>query len=256
MEMWLEIKAEGESETKDEAAAILIGRGSPGVLEGDSSLTAFLPASFEGIKSIRKELKSIGWSFTSSPYIDKTDWAEKWKRYIKPVRAAVFFVKPTFSKARKRRGEILINIDPGMAFGTGGHPTTRMCLKGLSYLIKNRKIDAENLLDVGTGSGIIAIGAKKLGLRDVIGIDTDPVALKVARGNLKLNGVKVRLSGKPLSVVKGDFAIVVANIQADTLLSLSSALAGKVRPGGFLLLSGILKEEAGEIKSAYCNAGL
>src|SRR3989304_9208830 len=102
MKPWLEIKAKGRPETKDEASFIPKNAGSPGVLETDSLLTAYLPASFEGIKSLRKKLKITGWKFVISPYREE-NWAEKWKRYIRPIRAGGFFVKPAFLKAMKRK---------------------------------------------------------------------------------------------------------------------------------------------------------
>ncbi|MBI5598276.1 MAG: 50S ribosomal protein L11 methyltransferase [Deltaproteobacteria bacterium] len=261
---WLEIRAEGGRETKDLAAFTLIDAGSPAVVENDdpradhnpaAALTAYLPAIFpHETGPLKKRLGKIGWSFTLSTYTD-TDWAEKWKRHIRPVRAARFLVKPTWSRVKKRPGEISIEIDPGMAFGTGSHATTRMCLKAVYNLVKGKSGKA-GLLDVGTGSGILAIAAKKLGVKDVVGIDNDPIALRVAGGNFRHNGVKVRLSRKPLSGIKGLFSIVVANIQSNALISLLPDLIKKVRPNGFLVLSGILAEEADGVKGAFLKSGL
>jgi len=249
---WLEIRAEGGQETKDLASFILIEAGSPAVVEkGGSKLLAFLPVTVD-IRALRKKLEKTGWKFVISPYREE-NWAEKWKRYIRPVRAGGFLIIPTWSRVKKRKEEVLIQIDPGMAFGTGAHPTTKMSLKAIALLSKNKR--ASTLLDVGTGSGILAIAAKKLGVRNVTGIDNDPIALKVAGKNAFLNNVNVTFSKKPAGKITGVFETVVANIQSNTLLSISSLLTEKVKPGGFLVLSGILKEEISLIREAYIESG-
>ncbi|MBI5344722.1 MAG: 50S ribosomal protein L11 methyltransferase [Deltaproteobacteria bacterium] len=226
---WIEIKATGRSGAKDEAASILIKAGSPGVVEevkgplvntlvshsawgtdvfpedADDTVSATLIAyirplpqigsiggSIRGLKDIEKDLDAIGWSFTSSAYRDR-DWSQAWKAGIKPVsvgfRGGRVVVRPPWRKIDKRPGDIVINIDPGMAFGTGGHQTTKMCIRAIASLLTSPEFPpgSSSLLDVGAGSGVLAIAAKKLRTKKVMGIDIDPEALKAARKNARLN---------------------------------------------------------------------
>jgi len=271
---WLELKARGRPETKDLAAALLIEKGSPGGLEGvdesgkafvtgfiaDSCVVARAPRGTTVLASLRQSLKAIGWCFDVSAYKD-TDWEVEWKKYLKPVRAGVFFVKPTWKSVKKKKGLIVIDIDPGMAFGSGSHDTTKTCLKAISLVFRGPKSWFKNpvnetFLDVGAGSGILAIAAKKLGVKKVVAIDNDPIAIKVASGNAGLNKVKISVSRDSVSRVKGRFSVVVANIQSNTLLRLKKDIEAKVAPKGVLVLSGILASEVGEVKAAYEKTGL
>ena len=263
---WLELKARGRPETKDLAAALLIEKGSPGVLEGvdesgGSLVTGFIAAfRSEVLASLRQSLKAIGWRFDVSAYKD-TDWEVEWKKYLKPVRAGVFFVKPTWKSVKKKKGLIVIDIDPGMAFGSGSHDTTKTCLKAISLVFRGPKSWFKNpvnetFLDVGAGSGILAIAAKKLGVKKAVAIDNDPIAIKVASGNAELNKVKISVSRASVSRVKGRFSVVIANIQSNTLLRLKKNLFAKVAPKGVLVLSGILAAEADCVEAAYEKTGL
>ena len=263
---WLEIKARGRVETKDMAAALLIEKGSNGVLEGvvergKAFLTGFIVSSrSEVLAPLKQSLKAIGWGFEVSSYKD-TDWEIEWKKHLKPIRAGIFLVKPTWKRVKKKKGLIVIDIDPGMAFGSGSHDTTRTCLKAVSLVFRGRESCFKNpaketLLDVGTGSGVLAIAAKKLGVKKVVAIDNDPIAIKVASGNAGLNKVKISVSRDSVSRVKGRFSVVVANIQSNTLLRLKKDIEAKVAPKGVLVLSGILASEVGEVKAAYEKTGL
>jgi ribosomal protein L11 methyltransferase len=145
-------------------------------------------------------------------------------------------------------------LDPGMAFGTGSHPTTSLCLAALSDLLAARP--GASVLDVGTGSGLLAIAARKLGAGRVAANDNDPVAVEVARENAARNGAAVELTGAPPAAIPGTFDLVVANILANVLVALAPALAAKLAPGGVLLLSGILAPQEEEVRSAHLAAGL
>ncbi len=267
---WIEVRAQGPYGTRDEAIRLLIDAGSPGVLEdepagpsetaGCSGLTAYLlSVPQDGPRALRERLRRLGWSVSFLPYTE-VNWQERWKRFLRPVRSGGFLVRPVWSRAKGRKGEVVIEIDPGMAFGTGSHPSTRLCLRGISLLLRGGNAPLERagctLLDVGTGSGILAIAAMKLGIRKAMGIDIDPAALSNARKNTRLNNVKVALTKRPLEEIPGLFTLVVANIQSKTLLELRPLLTRKVRPEGFLLLSGILKEEAEEVKRGFAAVGL
>jgi ribosomal protein L11 methyltransferase len=147
-----------------------------------------------------------------------------------------------------------IVLDPGMAFGTGSHPTTALCLGALDRELSRRPGAA--VLDVGTGSGLLAIAAARLGARRVAGTENDAAALEVARENAARNGVSVELSLSPPASVTGRFDVVVANILANTLVELAPEVASKVAPGGALYLSGLLAGQEEQVREAYAACGL
>lgn len=289
---WLEIRATGKGKSKDKAVALLVEAGSPGVVEdageapkdlilshstwagtadeflsesGTASLKAYIPSNLPfDAGSLKKTLDKIGWKFTASNYTD-TDWSVKWKAHIRPVRVALsgtaFVVRPPWKSVKRKAGDMAIVIDPGMAFGTGGHETTKACLKALLWLFKGRPVKVReraksSFLDVGTGSGILAMAAKKLGVKKAVGIDVDAVAVKVARQNARVNKARVLISGKPLERLKGSFDVVAANIISSELKRLAPALKARLAPKGFLVLSGLLDIESAEVANVFSLIGL
>jgi ribosomal protein L11 methyltransferase len=186
--------------------------------------------------------------------IRNEDWANNWKVHFKPVRIGErLVIKPTWEEYAPLPGDLVIQIDPGMAFGTGAHPTTRMCLESMERICFNEnggKLPPA-LLDVGTGSGVLSIGAALMGATKITAVDIDPEAVRVTLENLALNGITfVEASTTPLEQIKDCYDIVVANILAEELVRLSGELVARVNPGGWLILSGILTE-----KEAFVRAG-
>src|SRR3989304_1213357 len=165
-------------------------------------------------------------------------------------------VKPTWEPFEAREGDIVIEIDPGMAFGTGTHPTTRGCLRLIEDVVSRGGI--ETMLDVGTGSGILAIAAARLGVQRAIAIDLDSAAVKAAEENIALNKVEaqVRVAKIKVDIIYVMFNLVVANIIAEELIRLSVPLKGRVMPGGCLILSGIVGEKADMVKEAFKELSL
>jgi ribosomal protein L11 methyltransferase len=154
------------------------------------------------------------------------------------------------------KGRHLIIIEPGLAFGTGTHASTRFCMEFIETVAGSLGRGRFAALDVGTGSGILSIALVKSGAQKVWAIDNDPVAVKVAQKNLLANAVrKVRLSGAGLSQIRRSFAIVVANLTAETILELADGLAKKVAPGGFLILSGVLHGKARGVMYYFAERG-
>ncbi len=213
-----------------------------------------LPLQVERITAYLAELAAANpdWSFAAPvvTLIRQEDWAHTWKEYFKPFRVGErLVVKPTWEEYEAREGDLILEIDPGMAFGTGSHETTRLCLEALQGICcRSGEFggltypDPASCLDVGTGSGILGIGALKLGIPWVVGIDIDGEAVKVAEENASLNGVAdgMTLSTTPLERVTGTFPVVVANILAEDLARMASLLVERLGAGGFLILSGIL----------------
>ena len=182
------------------------------------------------------------------------DWSEGWKAGLGPMAIGRVFVRPSWIAAAAPPGMVEVVLDPGMAFGTGSHPTTSLCLEALSARLEGR--GALRVLDVGTGSGLLAIAARRLGAAAVVASDNDPVALRVAAENAAANGVELELRGDDVAELPGPFDLILANILANTLVELAPAIAGQLAPGGVVLLSGILGPQAAEVEAAYRAAGL
>jgi ribosomal protein L11 methyltransferase len=190
----------------------------------------------------------------------ETDWTEAWKQHYQPVPIGEkLMVLPAWIKA-SNTDRIPIYIDPGMAFGTGTHPTTQLCLEMLeACLMSTHSQDTSGVIDIGCGSGILSVAALKLGVELALGVDTDAQAIKVARKNAALNGVSDRLElevGSVDEVRTGEFSIyraplVMVNILAPVIMRLIDQSLGKlVAPGGFMILSGLLEEQSLEIQEA------
>jgi ribosomal protein L11 methyltransferase len=189
--------------------------------------------------------------------LQEADWAHAWKKFYTVLHiGARTIVKPSWLEYTPRPDEIVIELDPGMAFGTGLHPTTRLCLVALEkYLAPGMKV-----LDVGTGSGILAIAAAELGARQVDARDVDPVAVEVAQKNVEMNHVASLIDVSARSITTADEPtradIVVANILAEVIAELSPALAHHLAPGAILIASGILAERAEMVSEAWHAAGI
>ncbi len=187
------------------------------------------------------------------------DWAESWKRHFKPLSfGRRLLVKPSWSRRRGREGQAVVELDPGLSFGTGQHPTTGFCLEELVRRRATGKRQA--LLDAGTGSGILAIAAARLGYKPVDAFDFDPEAVRVARRNARRNRAAVgfrRLDVTRLPLQPSRrYAVVCANLTSDLLRKERDRLVNRVAPGGFLVLAGILRNEFGSVRRAYSAAGL
>ena len=188
--------------------------------------------------------------------IEPREWEEGWKAFYTLLRVGQrVVVCPSWTEYAAGPGEVVVRLDPGMAFGTGHHPTTRLCLAEL----ERRMRPGARVLDVGTGSGILAIAAAGLGASSVVGLDRDATACTVARRNVRANGparrVRVVRGSIPRAGVSG-FDIVLANISAKVLTELASPLARTLAPDGLLIASGVLEEQSASVAEAFRGAGL
>jgi ribosomal protein L11 methyltransferase len=181
------------------------------------------------------------------------DWSNAWKAHIKSVQVGRLWVGPPWEAQNAPADKVRLVIEPKMAFGTGDHPTTSLCLGAVDDYMSTHP--GASVLDVGTGTGVLAIAAKKLGAGRVVGTDNDPVSVELARENAVDNGTPdVELSGKELTAVEGTFDLVVANILANTLIELAPLIAPKVKDR--LLMAGVLSHQKAEVEAAYVNLGL
>jgi ribosomal protein L11 methyltransferase len=183
--------------------------------------------------------------------IKEEAWLETWKASFKPIRVGAFLVRPTWSDADPGDA-IVLSLDPGMAFGTGLHPTTQACLRALSGI----DLAGKRVADVGTGSAILAIACAKRGAGEVVGVDTDEVAVTEARENVARNGVKIELRVGSVADLAGTFDVIVANIVAAALQKIAPDLAAHLAVGGRLVVAGIIATEEDETAAALATDGL
>ncbi len=187
--------------------------------------------------------------------VQEEDWAEAWKSYFKPEHIGKIVIKPSWEEYTAVPNELVIELDPGMAFGTGTHPTTRLCLTLLPEVVSGETV----LLDLGTGSGILALAATKLGASRIVATDIDPLAVRVARENFVRNQVEEQIQvyesdllERPLPV---KFNLVVANIITNAILQVIPSLSKVLEQGGLFLASGIIEERFPEVKNALEQYG-
>jgi ribosomal protein L11 methyltransferase len=185
--------------------------------------------------------------------VPSEDWSESWKSLIRPVEIGPLWVGPPWLEPEDHGGREVIIIEPKMAFGTGDHPTTSLCLEAIVAFLAAHP--GANVLDVGTGTGVLAIAAKRLGAGRVVATDNDPISVELAIENAEENGVaEIAVCGEPVEKIVGTFDLVVANIVANTLVDLAPAIARKV--GRELVLAGVLSPQREQVESAYLSQGL
>lgn len=217
-----------------------------------------LAAALQQIKSAGLD---VGRARISAELLARENWAESWKRHFKPiVIGQSLLVRPSWIKRSARPGQAVVVLDPGLSFGTGHHATTGFCL---AQLVRCRKTEQpQSFLDIGTGSGILAIAAAKLGYAPVAAFDFDPESIRVAQKNARCNRVERRVQPRrqdltrlsPHSRIQYD--MVCANLISPLLLAEGARIVNRLRPGGILVLAGILKKEFAGVRQAYEKLGL
>ncbi len=197
----------------------------------------------------------IGEGSVSLDQVNEADWANAWKAYYKPTKVGQrVVVKPTWEDYTVQEGDLIIELDPGMAFGTGTHETTSMCIRELEkYVNKDSKV-----FDIGCGSGILAIAAAKLGAKEVIAVDLDEVAVKVAKENVIENKVEENVSvmhGNLTDVIKDKADVIVANIIADIIKILAKDVQNFMKEDAIFISSGIILDKVEEVKESLIENG-
>jgi ribosomal protein L11 methyltransferase len=230
------------------------------------TIRAYIPAD-ERAEDTRARLESaLGYMNMLYPMptpvyrtVEEADWAEAWKAHYHPVRIGKrLFIRPLWIDVPVAPDDVELALDPGMAFGTGTHPTTQLCLEGVEALTQ----PGAQVLDLGTGSGILAIAAAKLGAAHVLALDNDPVAIEAAVRNVEQNGVTGKITAQvgSLETVLTSarrFDFVVVNIIAKVIIEMcANRLGDTVRPGGLAIFSGIIHDQADDVEAALRETGL
>lgn len=288
---WLEIRVTTESEVIEGIANIFHELGAGGVVIEDPQLIAYyaqkgqwddhefseeilekqevvvkgyLPIDehlLQKLEELKQELQQIGSRMGNVPIkinaneVQEEDWANSWKAYFKPERIGKrTVIKPSWEEYSSQEGDLIIELDPGMAFGTGNHATTALCIKLLEkYVQKGMEV-----FDVGTGSGILSILAAKLGADFVQAFDYDTVAIKAARDNVSLNNLENKIEVKESDLLReavGSADLVVANIIADIIIKLIPQVSLKLRERGIFISSGIIQERQDEVLKVLAEYG-
>jgi ribosomal protein L11 methyltransferase len=255
----IEDPAARSSDPFAEWAAAPAPAGSPvrvtGYLPVDDRLEPALDRIQAALEILRAEGFQVGDGLTLRT-VDDASWAEAWKAHFKPLRVGRrFVVKPTWETWDPAPGDLVLELDPEMAFGSGAHPTTQLCLR----LLEQHLQPGARVLDWGTGSGILALAAARLGAAEVLAVDLDPLAARTAAANAARNGADVvRTATASIEALPADagFDWVVANIVADPLIAGAVEVAGRLRPGGRALLSGIIDSREADVRAAFESAGL
>jgi len=282
---WLKIEITAPLELIDAVSNFLEETGAQGVFsesglppgaadlpesEGVEVIQAFFPADIRSEKriyAVRKYLKSLEEIFpdVSAPVlateiISDPDWGEQWKKYFKPIRVCKnIVVKPTWERYTPASRDIVVEIDPGMAFGTGQHASTRMCMEAVEDIIlKDRSVKEWKVLDVGCGTGILGITAAKMGAGDVICVDNDPKATEIAAQNAVINAVddRLRIWNEDAAQISETRNLIIANLTAKLLLKLHAQLVRLLLPDGYLIISGLIETDIPSIEEHFIIAPL
>lgn len=210
------------------------------------------PAEYTGFLKERFDAEGVECE-TEVTGIDETDWENEWKKYYFPVHIGEnLVIVPAWQEYDARPNEVTVRMDPGLAFGTGTHETTRLCAAALEEYLR----PGMSVLDVGCGSGILSIAAKKMGAGYTFGCDIDPVAVRVAGENADVNGVDCEYGVSDLlGSVTGEYDIMCANIVADILIRMAPDAARCMKEGGIIIASGIIADRCGEVADAMCENG-
>ena len=288
MNTWQELTITVSREAEEAVSNILIDLGSQGVAIDDSAdylgeagpfgevlpqveqlnmvaITAYYPET-ANLEMIRQEVKErlvqlrdfgleIGETQLTTQQLAEEDWADNWKKYFEPARVTHdLTIVPSWTDYEATIGEKIIKLDPGMAFGTGTHPTTKMSLFVLEQILRG----GETVLDVGTGSGVLSIASSLLGAKDIYAYDLDEVAVRVAQENIELNPDMENIhvaSGDLLRGVEIEADVIVANILADILVNLTDDAYRLLKDEGYLIMSGIISEKWNLVRESAEAAG-
>ena len=232
----------------------------PVTVEGSLPVSDELSGRLSALKAHLERLPEFGLAplldGLTLTYAEEEDWANAWKQYFKPTKVGDrLVIVPSWEAYAPAPDELILKLDPGMAFGTGGHPTTRLCMQVLETTVK----PGMKIADIGTGSGILSIAAARLGALQVLATDIDPLACRIARENVVVNELEGAIAVLDLAQFDSkaqECDLIVANILAATIIELAPSIAPRLKPGGIFIGSGIVTEYHAAVREALAEVGL
>lgn len=261
---WLEIRAELESEPEDWSiyAEAFERAGCPSSMQIDNPPAIighleYVPEAYEVAEALKQALERLGVRRVLLSTVPDVDWANLWKQHFKPIRVGKrLVVCPSWEEYEAQDNDAVITLDPGQAFGTGDHATTKMCLELLEMEFESRP--PRCVLDVGCGSGILAIAAKLLGAESVVACDIDPVSVEITKRNAAANGLTLQAMASSGfdDVPDGQWPLILSNIISATLIRLAPDGASRLSEGGTWIVSGVFKDNWPDVMLAMSKQGL
>jgi len=260
---WAEIAIDSDTAAVDAIGQCLSSVGCGGFelreKDGETKVVGYLPVDdrlelrLDELSGLLERLPEFGFDGAGQELtirtVEEEDWANAWKAYFKPIRLGKrLIVTPPWEDSGAQEGDVVIVIDPGMAFGTGSHPTTQLCLEALEQHVK----PGDRVADVGTGSGILSIAAAKLGASHIEACDIDSLAVKITLENAVVNNVQFSCTE---TLPEGEFDVVVANILADVILGMREELYSLTRPSGTFIASGIIDTRGQDVENGLVEQG-
>lgn len=249
------------------AKGIVLGEWQPENLSEYTTVKAYMPFDYEQIDELQEKIQQQLKSYSESGLntganeiiinkVKEEDWANSWKKYFHVLHIGKnLVIKPLWEDYQPKENELVINFDPGMAFGTGSHPSTHLCMEKLEEL--SESLDKNiNILDLGTGSGILSITLNLLGFKNITAVDIDGVAVRASEENFKINNLDINLFKGELKDCKGNYDFIAGNLLAEIIESLSSQIPEKLNKGGYFMGSGIIKQKEQHVIDALEKNGL
>jgi ribosomal protein L11 methyltransferase len=266
---WAEMTVECPSDSVEAVCYAYIEAGCGGVMmtgtdpvkvQGSLPVTDELIGRIEALRAHLERLPEFGLpglrDGMTVRYAEDEDWANAWKKYFKPLRIGRrLVIKPSWEHYAQQPDDLILELDPGMAFGTGGHPTTKLCLEALEEYVR----PGMQVADIGTGSGILSLGAARLGASHVFATDIDLLPRKIATENVARNGLDSVIDVIDLAAFDSrakECDLIVANIVANTIVEIAPAIPGRLKPGGYFLASGIVDNHHDLVSGALRSVGL
>lgn len=252
------------------AKGVVLGEWKPDAVSEYTIVKAYFPQEFDNMIELSNKINgkfdhykesglNTGAKEITVTIVKEEDWANSWKQYFHTFKIGDHtIIKPIWEEYEKQPNDIVVNFDPGMAFGTGSHPSTQLCMQEIEERFFDSTTDKEtyNILDLGTGSGILAIQFGLLGFKKLTAVDTDPVSVRASRENFRINNLEINLFEGSISQCIGEYDFIAGNLLAEIIEMLSSDIFAKLKKGGIFMGSGIINHKENDVIEKLTSVGL